>query len=185
MTTANDDHSKDQLQSPRAMAEAAVAEAMAERGRVDSLKRANDEDAGATGNQGGGIAPSTQDLLEHRGEPNNSNVMHANTNQQDSSETPSAENKDEANNMLHDAWKPIEEQEWTNDKALETTLNLVQAQVDDLVRCGLQAFHGLESTTRQLEQSQQVAESTTHELERVKSSEEQSRSTISVSMIQR
>ena len=66
------------------------------------------------------------------------------------------------------------------DKALEDTMALVSKQIEDLIRTGLEAFHRLENTSRELSLLKDQYNAKEEENERLRVAEEKSRVTVSV-----
>jgi chromosome segregation ATPase len=64
--------------------------------------------------------------------------------------------------------------------ALDATATLVYSQIESLVRSGMEAYHGWESTRRDLSHVEEECEAKERELGRLRASEEQSRATITV-----
>mmetsp|Transcript_19579 Transcript_19579/g.45947 ORF Transcript_19579/g.45947 Transcript_19579/m.45947 type:complete len:277 (-) Transcript_19579:1702-2532(-) len=63
--------------------------------------------------------------------------------------------------------------------AVTETLALISGEVDSLVQSGLGAFYDLDSASRQLAQTREIAEARGREAQRLHASEEQSRSSLS------
>lgn len=83
--------------------------------------------------------------------------------------------------QLKKLWQGSEGRKKGNaDEALDATMTLVYRQIESLIRSGLEAYHGWESTRRDLSQVKEECEAKDRELHRLRASEEQSRATITV-----
>ena len=149
-------------QSPHAMAQAVLDEAIAERDR-QSERGVVADDAPMMTDGAREVDPSTSNKRPHTDETYHDGAY--------------------AKDSLKKMWEGAGSNEWTEDmadEALEATTALVHGQIELLVRSGLEAYHGWESTKRKLLQMEEEQESTTRELKRLRASEEQSRATITV-----
>lgn len=79
---------------------------------------------------------------------------------------------------LKQVWEGTDKEE-----AMEETLSLVHGQIESLIRSGLEAYHGWESAKRDLSQAKEECDAKDRELRRLRASEEQSRVTITVSIV--
>jgi hypothetical protein len=68
----------------------------------------------------------------------------------------------------------------TVDTKISATMETIFKEIDGLVNSGLRAYNELESTTRQLNQSKELAETRSREVKRLHDQDEQSRSTLAV-----
>ena len=68
-------------------------------------------------------------------------------------------------------------------KALNETTAILNSEIESLVRDGLEAFHGYDSTRRELSQMNDLADSRAKECKRLQDSEAQSQLAVSVSSI--
>ena len=67
------------------------------------------------------------------------------------------------------------------DANFSETLRLLTGELDSFVQMGLSAFYDLDTTSRQLAQSKELAETRSREAQRLQSIDEQSRASLSVS----
>jgi hypothetical protein len=75
---------------------------------------------------------------------------------------------------------------WTNhnlESNLEATLSLLIGEIDGLIQCGMGAFQELDVANRQLVQSREMVEAKGREAMRLNVVEDQSRASLSVSLI--
>ena len=79
---------------------------------------------------------------------------------------------------IDDIWKSGKGDAEAN---LAETLRLLVSELDSLMHFGLGAFYDLDTTTRQLAQSREFAETRSREAQRLQSVDEQSRASLSVS----
>mmetsp|Transcript_20673 Transcript_20673/g.29179 ORF Transcript_20673/g.29179 Transcript_20673/m.29179 type:complete len:380 (+) Transcript_20673:108-1247(+) len=202
------------FQSPRSMAEAAVAQAMAVR---EQLKVSFQMEAAVAVPSSPMRSPSNKRLRfeESSNEKlsNNTRPASGDNNSNDIKNDTSACSAKKYEELLQEIWEPrrnkssndqgkvrgyddgdhdeedengdtnTNEESYGNDfhpeEALRSTLLLVYEQIDGIVRSGLKAFHDLDSTLRLLDTSNEVAESSSREVERLRASEEQNRNAIS------
>ena len=68
----------------------------------------------------------------------------------------------------------------TVDMKIAATMKTIFKEIDSLVNSGVRAYNELESTTRQLNQSKELAETRSREVKRLHDQDEQSRSTLAV-----
>jgi hypothetical protein len=71
---------------------------------------------------------------------------------------------------------------WKQTEAVEKTMAMVYGQIESVIRQGLEAYHARESVSRELVHAKEDIESKDRDLKRLRFSEEQSRTTVSVSI---
>ena len=140
--------------SPHSMANAILTEAMKERQRADANETAGSSNA----------PPAKRFKSSNHGT--------------------AQVNEDESMNKKLDAtWKNVDDQTVEFDDAYDATKKLVSGQIEGLVRAGLDAFHQLENVSRELQLSKEDLESKTLEHDRLSSTEEKNRETITVRIL--
>lgn len=157
-TVVNYDGEKREL-SPRAMADAALVEALAERlTREEGANTATDEPAG--------ILDCFQENSKSRFE-----------------ERSNSDDDKVATDELKRLWEPAStsDPEWKQTEAVEKTITMVYGQIESVIRQGLEAYHGWECMSRDLAYAQEEIESKDRDLKRLRATEEQSCTTVSVS----
>lgn len=153
-TPSDDTGTKPLPNSPHAMAQAVLDEAIAERDRQSQHAAAESTETGSVEN----------DATSHKRPRLDSDQDDKNVEEQ-----------------LKKLWQ--RNKEWKEDdanEALDATTKLVYGQIESLIRSGLEAYHQLESTRRDLSQAKEECEAKDRELRRLRASEEQSRATITV-----
>lgn len=158
--------------SPHAMADAVLQEAMKER---ESVPVANGKSRAITDSN----AAADEEGAEHR--PTSA--------KRSKTDTSLMMNEDEdIEEKLLAAWngaKEEQELEVDIDKAAAATMSLVSAQIEGLIRGGLEAFHRWENASREVKLLKEDIKGKDMELEHLRAAEEKSRTTISVSLVYR
>jgi hypothetical protein len=146
--------------SPHAMAQAVLEEAIAERDRQSQRS------AGDTPTESHGAVEDAAATSNKR------------------PRTESEHDDKHAKDQLKKLWEGSEQwKEGDANEALDATTKLVYRQIESLIRSGLEAYHGWESTRRDLSRVEEECESKDRELRRLRASEEQSRATITVRIL--
>ena len=160
-------------QSPNTMAEAAFAAAVAQMEKQEKNKRNPEGVDSERGDDSldrgdGGIAVSR---------PAKSSEAHGGDAPSDAARKNDAGREEDAGARIEEIWKSGAG--GTEAKFAET-LRLLVDELDSLVQCGLGAFYDLDTTSRQLTQSKELAETRSREARRLHVIEEQSRASLSV-----
>lgn len=96
-------------------------------------------------------------------------------------ERSNASNGAEDTAELRGLWAPsTTDSLWKQTEAVEKTMAMVHGQIESVIRQGLEAFHARESVSRELVHAKEDIESKDRDLKRLRFSEEQSRTTVSV-----
>lgn len=143
--------------SPKSMAEAAYTSAVAQ------METKN-------GGGGAGGMNNTQHSGENDETHNTNPLINPQMNGAGRTET-------DASALIKEIWKSGNKNK--TDVNVESTLRLLVGEVDRFLELGLAAFGELDSTTRQLNQSKELADTKSREAQRLQTSEEQSRASLS------
>ena len=140
------------------MAEAVVTEALAEREHLVQKESAKEAEDGAGNDESSeGVA-----LLGKRSR---------------------FDEEKEATDELKKLWEPATtDLEWKQTAAVERTITMVYAQIESMIHQGLEAYHGWEIMSRDLVHAKEEIETKDRDIKRLRTFEEQSRTTVSVSM---
>ena len=157
-TVANYNDEKREL-SPRAMADAALVEALT--GRLT-----RDEGTNTAADDPAGIVNCFQAKKRSRFD-----------------ERSNCDDDKEATDELKRLWEPAStsDPEWKQTDAVEKTMTMVYGQIESVIRQGLEAYHGWECMSRDLAYAKEEIESKDRDLKRLRATEEQSCTTVSVS----
>jgi hypothetical protein len=141
------------LLSPRSMAVAAVTDAMQEKQQQQQQQLVQDQQA--------------------------------NKNNSDTSKRPRKPN-DDLHFQLEEIWKGNGEESnngTTRAQAVQETFHLIGDVMNELMQDGLEAFHGWEQTKKQVQTLKEECDSKDRELGRLRTSEQKSRESITVSQV--
>lgn len=179
-------HSKDLPDSPRAMADAVVAEAVAQREKQqarltqeeNSLAVArqteNRDDAMDTNDDSSSVVPTGPKR------PREQPQKHPN-------DTCVSTLAEAATKELKEIWRAArDEADWneaSTNEAIRTTKDVILGQIEALISQGLEIFHAHDSQGRELARTVEENASKEREIKRLRASAEQSRATISVSFM--
>jgi outer membrane murein-binding lipoprotein Lpp len=97
----------------------------------------------------------------------------------DKSDESDEKSMQDMNEKLQSIWKEAKN---GSEEAFEETMSLISKQIEGLIRTGLEAFHRWENTSRELKLLQEESKGKEIEFERLRVSEEKSRTTASVRM---
>lgn len=115
----------------------------------------------------------------HTATNNQSMETHVGVEQSNNNKRPRDDNDHDGKDIkekLKQVWEGSEK-----DEAVVATLTLVHGELESIIQSGLEAYHGWESSKRDLSQAKEEGEAKDRELRRLRASEEQSRATITVS----
>lgn len=87
------------------------------------------------------------------------------------------------NNDLLSMWETVSNNKNDRDKAFETTLAFVQNEMEELVTAGVDAFYRSERATSELNSFKNEFQNLQAELERMRVSDEKSRATLAVRLM--
>ena len=162
-------------QSPNAMAKAAYTAAVAQMEKQDKNRR-NPEEV---------ESDRENDSLARRGDdgvsisrPAKFLKVHGDGTFSDTNQNNDAGRENDVGARIEEIWKS-----GTNktEAKFSETLRLLVGELDSIVQCGLGAFYDLDTTSRQLTQSKELAETRSREAQRLHAIDEQSRASLSVS----
>ena len=161
--------------SPKSLARAAYEDAVAQMNSGTSYGGGGDGD---NHGHGGNNYEMTERDKNHDNEAERSNasVLFSVTNKHNDVENGHGEKV--LGSRIEDIWSS--DNGTTVDIKISATMETIFREIDGLVNSGLRAYNELESTTRQLNQSKELAETRSREVKRLHDQDEQSRSTLAV-----
>lgn len=153
--------------SPQAMAKAVVEEAMAERETLSQMSQMQAKESRKEIDTISMTSPTSGNKRDRESERLTSF-------KENSGELSDAREK------IKMAWEDIPERQGAAEEAMELTRAAIFGQIELLIQQGLDTFHTQETLERELERLKEEKDSKEREVKRLRSSEAQSRATISV-----
>ena len=161
--------------SPKSLARAAYEDAVAQMNSGTSYGGGGDGDN--HGHGGNNYEMTERDKnQDNEAERSNASVLFGVTNKHNYVENGHGEKV--LGSRIEDIWSS--DNGTTVDIKISATMETIFREIDGLVNSGLRAYNELESTTRQLNQSKELAETRSREVKRLHDQDEQSRSTLAV-----